>query len=71
MLHPAKGLFAFEFNESAEYGAGGCISPLGEVYDTVSVAGAVSGVETSRVSGKITARISDPMVIILMAQQLI
>ncbi|WP_421908456.1 hypothetical protein [Methanolacinia petrolearia] len=62
MLHPAKGLFAFEFNESAEYGAGAgdCISPLGEVFDTVSVAGAVSGVETSRVSGKVTARISDP-----------
>jgi RPA family protein len=60
MLHPAKGLFAFEFNESAEYVAGSCISPLGEVYDTVSVAGAVSGVETSRVSGKVTARVSDP-----------
>ncbi|WP_048153149.1 hypothetical protein [Methanolacinia paynteri] len=60
MLHPAKGLFAFEFNESAESGAGGCISPLGEVFDTVSVAGAVSGVETSRVSGKVTARVSDP-----------
>lgn len=60
MLHPAKGLFAFEFNESKKYGADGYHSPLGEVFDTVSVAGAVTAVDISRFSGKVTARISDP-----------
>jgi RPA family protein len=60
MLRPAKGLFAFEFNESNKYGSDGYLSPLGEVFDMVSVAGVVTAIDISRVSGKVTVRVSDP-----------
>jgi len=60
MPDPARGLFAFEFNESGLSGAGGYVSPLGAVFDTVCIAGAVTAVEISPVSGKVIARISDP-----------
>ncbi|MBN1432518.1 MAG: hypothetical protein JW931_07065 [Methanomicrobiaceae archaeon] len=60
MYSPAKGIFAFEFNESEKYGSGEYISPLGEVFCTVNIAGAVTAVELSPLSGKVTARVSDP-----------
>lgn len=60
MPRPAAGLFAFEFNESGKYGAGEYVSPLGEVFCNVGIAGAVTAVDVSPVSGKVTARVSDP-----------
>lgn len=60
MPTPARGLFAFEFNRSKKSGVEGYRSPLGELFETVNIAGAVTSVEISPVSGKVYARVSDP-----------
>ncbi len=60
MPNPARGIFAFEFNESKESAGGGFESPLGRTFDTVFIAGAVTSVGIKPLTGKVVARVSDP-----------
>lgn len=69
MPDPAAFLFAFEFNESKETGDNRFISPLGEIFGTVNIAGALTGVKISPSSGNVHARVSDPTGVFLVVAE--